>query len=226
MHSDPRSRGTKTKTTSELPQAPSTPDCRASLVSCLLLFYLTIIVNLIELEISERSTSYLSPDPSTFNIFQYLFLIISAYLLFPLYCFSVSQSCSILWDPTDCSTPGFPVPPCSRSWLKLVSIESGMPSNHLILYHPLFLLPSIFFSIRVFSKESALRIMWPKYWSFSFSISPSNQYSGLISFRIDWFALLAVQGTCNSLLQHHSLKASILTVYIHVVECVHGCTCP
>ena len=85
-----------------------------------------------------------------------------------------------------------------------------MPSNHLILYRPLLLLPSIFRSIRVFSNESALRIRWPKDWSFSFSISPSNEYSGLISFRTDWLDLLAVQGTLKSLLQHHSLKASIL----------------
>ena len=91
-----------------------------------------------------------------------------------------------------------------------MSIESVEPSNHLILCHPLLLLPSIFPSIRVFSNESALRIRWPKYWSFSFSISPSNEYSGLISFRMDWFDLLAVQGTLKSLLQHHSLKASIL----------------
>ena len=97
----------------------------------------------------------------------------------------------------------------SRSLLKLMSIESMMPSNHLILCHP-FLLPSIFPSIRVFSNESVLCIRWPKYWSFSFSISPSNEYSGLISFRIDWFDLLAVQGTLKSLLQHHSSKASIL----------------
>ena len=89
-------------------------------------------------------------------------------------------------------------------------IESVMPSNHLILCHPLLLLPSIFPSIRVFSNKSALRIRWPMYWSFSFSISPSNEYSGLISFRIDWLALLAVQGTLKSLLQHHSSKASIL----------------
>ena len=91
-----------------------------------------------------------------------------------------------------------------------MSIESVMPSNHLVLCHPLFLLPSIFPSIRVFSSESALHIRWPKYWSFSFSISPSSEYSGLISFRIDWFDLLAVQGTLESLLQHHSSKASIL----------------
>ena len=99
----------------------------------------------------------------------------------------------------------------TNSWslLKLMPIESVMPSNHLILCCPL-LLPSIFPSIRVFSNESALRIRWPKYWSFSFSISPSNQYSGLISFRIDWFDLLVVQGTLKSLLQHHCSKASIL----------------
>ena len=97
----------------------------------------------------------------------------------------------------------------SRSLPKLMSIESVMPSNHLILCHPL-LLPSIFPSIRVFSNESALRIRWPKYWSFSFNISPSNEYSGLISFRMDWLDLLAVQGTLRSLLQHHSSKASIV----------------
>ena len=96
------------------------------------------------------------------------------------------------------------------SLLKLMSIESVMPSNHLILCHPLLLQPSIFPTIGVFSKESVLCIRWPKYWSFSFSISPSNEYSGLISFRIDWFDLLAVQGTLKSLLQHHSSKASIL----------------
>ena len=98
----------------------------------------------------------------------------------------------------------------STSLLKLMSIESVMPSNHLIFCHPLFLLLSIFPSIRVFSNELALRIRWPKYWSFSFSISPSNKYSGLISFRIDWFDLLAVQGTLKTLLQHHSSKASIV----------------
>ena len=92
---------------------------------------------------------------------------------------------------------------------KPMSIESVMPSNHLILCHPLLLLPSIFLSIRVFSNESALHIRWPKYWSFSFNISPSNEYSGLI-FRMDWLDLLAVQGTLKSLLQHHSSKASIL----------------
>ena len=98
----------------------------------------------------------------------------------------------------------------SQSLLKLMSIELVMPSNHLILCHPLLLPPSIFPSIRVFSSESALRIKWPKYWSFSFNISPSNEYSGLISFRMDCLDLLAVQGTLKSLLQHHSSKASIL----------------
>ena len=98
----------------------------------------------------------------------------------------------------------------SRSLLKLMSINLVMPSNHLILCHPLLLLPSIFPSIRVFSNESALRIRWPEYWSFSFSLSPSNEYSGLISFRMDWLDLLAVQGTLKSLLQYHSSKTSIL----------------
>ena len=98
----------------------------------------------------------------------------------------------------------------SQSLLKLISIESVMSYNHLILYHPLLLLPSIFPSIRVFSKELALFIRWPKYWTFSFSISPSNEYSGLISFRMHWFDLLDVQGTLKRLLQHHSSKASIL----------------
>ena len=98
----------------------------------------------------------------------------------------------------------------SQSLLKLMSIESVMPSNHLILCHLLLLLPSVFPSIRVFSSESVLCIRWPKYWSFSLSINPSSGYFGLISFRIDWFDLLAVQGTLKSLLQHHSSKASIL----------------
>ena len=98
----------------------------------------------------------------------------------------------------------------SQSLLKLMSIESVMPSNHLILCRPLLLLPSIFPSISVFSTESVLYIRWPKYWSFSFIISPSNEHPGLISFRMDWLDLLAVQGTLKSLLQHHSLKASIL----------------
>jgi len=110
----------------------------------------------------------------------------------------------------DCSTPGFPVITNSRSLLKLMSIKSVIPSNHLILCRHLVMLPSIFPSVRVFSNELVLRIRWPKYWSFSFSISPSSEYSGLVSFRIGWVDLLAVQETLKSLLQHHSSKASIL----------------
>ena len=98
----------------------------------------------------------------------------------------------------------------SCSLLKLLSIELVMPSNHLMLCRPLLLAPSLFPSIRIFSSESIFHIRWPKYWSFNFSINPSNEYSGLISFRMDWLALLAVQGTLKSLLQHHSSKASIL----------------
>ena len=123
---------------------------------------------------------------------------------------SVAQSCLTLCDLMDCSTPGLPVHHYSQSLLKLMSIESVMPSSHLILCRPLLLLPSIFPSIRVFFNKSVLRIRLPKYWSFSYSISPSNEHSGLISFRMDWFDLLAVQGTLQSLLQHHSSKASIL----------------
>ena len=110
----------------------------------------------------------------------------------------------------DCSTPGFLVHHQLQSLLKLMSIESVMPSNHLILSCPLLLLSSVFPSIRVFSNELVLCIRWPKYWSFSFRISPSNEYSGLISFRMDWLDLLTVQGILKSLLQHHSLKASVL----------------
>ena len=110
----------------------------------------------------------------------------------------------------NCSMPATLSITHSRNPPKPMSIESMMPYNHLILCHPLFLLPSIFPSIRVFSNESALRIRWPKNWSFSFSISPSNEHPGLISFRLDWLDFLAVQGTPKSLLQHHSSKASIL----------------
>ena len=122
---------------------------------------------------------------------------------------SVTQSCLTLCNPMDCSTPGLPVITNSQSLLKRMSIESVMPSNHLILCHPL-LQPSNFLSIRFFSNESVLLIKWPKYWSFGFSISPSNEYSGLISFRMGWLDLLAVQRTPKSLLQHHNSKASIL----------------
>ena len=108
------------------------------------------------------------------------------------------------------SMPGLPVHHHSRSLHKLMSIESVMPSNHLILCRPLLLLPPVLPSIRVLSHESALRVRWPKYWSFTFSISPSKEHPGLISFRMDWLDLFAVQGTLKSLLQHHSSKASIL----------------
>ena len=123
---------------------------------------------------------------------------------------SVAQSRPTLCDPMDCGTPGFPVHHQLLELAQLMSIKSVMPSNHLILCHLLLLLPSIFPSIRVFSNESVLHIMWLKYWSFSFSISPSIEYSGLISFRIDWLDLPAVQGTLKRLLQHHSSKALIL----------------
>ena len=117
---------------------------------------------------------------------------------------SVAPSCPTFCDPMNHSTPGLLSITNSRSSLKLNSIESVMPSSHLIL------LPSIPPSIRVFSNESTLRMKWPMYWSFTFSISPSKEYPGLISFRMDWLDLLAVQGTLKSILQHHSLKASIL----------------
>ena len=123
-----------------------------------------------------------------------------------MYISSVAQWCLTLCDPMDCSIPGFPV----HHQIKLMSIEFVMLSNHLILCRPLFLPPSIFPSIGVFSNESFLPFRWLKYWSFSFSISPSNGHPGLISFRMDWLDLLAVQGTLKSLLQHHSSKASTL----------------
>ena len=128
---------------------------------------------------------------------------------------SVQFSGSVVSDSLRPHEPQYTRPPCpiTNSWSppKPMSIESVMPSNHLILCHPLLLLPAIFPSIRVFSKESALRIRWPKDWSFSFKISPSNDHSGLIFFRMDWLDLLAVQGTLKSPFQHHSSKASILS---------------
>ena len=128
---------------------------------------------------------------------------------------SVQFSCSAMSDSSQPHGLQHARPPCpitnSRSLLKLMYIEAVMPSNHLILCRPHLLLSSIFPSIRVFSNESALHIRWPKYSSFSFNISPSNEYSGLISFRMDWLDLLAVQGTLKSVLQHHSSKASILS---------------
>ena len=120
----------------------------------------------------------------------------------------IAQSCPALCDPMDCIMPGFLSFTVSQNLFKLRSIELVMPSNHLMFCHHL-LLPSIFPRIRVFSNESALCIRWPNYWNFSFSISSSNKYSGLTSFRIDWFDLPAVQWTLKSLLQHHSLKASV-----------------
>ena len=123
---------------------------------------------------------------------------------------SVTQLCLTLCDPMYCNTPGFPVHHQLPEFTQPMSIVLVMPSNHLILCHPLLFLPSIFPSIRVFSNESAFRIRWPKYWSFSFDISPSNQHPGLISFKKNWLDLLAVQGTLKSLLQHHSSKALVL----------------
>ena len=121
---------------------------------------------------------------------------------------SVTQLCPTFCDPMDCSTPDLPVHHQLRVYSNSCPLsQCVMPSNHLIFCHPL-LPPSIFPSIRIFSSESVLRIRWPKYWSFSFSTCPSNEYSGLISFRTDWFDLCADQGTPKSLLQHHSSKAS------------------
>ena len=143
--------------------------------------------------------------PITCCFLQFPLLIkIFYHLLLQLFSHSVVSSS---WTPVWQASLSF-----TNSWslLRLMSLEPVMPSNHLILCRPLLFLPSIFPSIRVFSNESALHIRWPKYWSFSFSISPFNEYLGLISFRIDWFDLLVVQGTLKSFLQHHSSKASIL----------------
>ena len=123
---------------------------------------------------------------------------------------SITQSCQTLCNPMNRSTPGLLSITNSQSLLKLMSIESVMPSSHLILCRPLLLLPLIPPTIRVISNESTLHMRWPKYWSFSFSISPSNEHPRLISLRMDWLDLLSVQGTLKSLLQHHSSKASIL----------------
>ena len=126
------------------------------------------------------------------------------------------QSCLTLSNSMDCSTPGLPVHHHFPELAQTCVHRVGDASNHLVLCCPLLFLPSIFPSIRVFSNESILHIRWPKYWSFS--ISPANQYSGLISFRIDWFDLLAVQGTLKSLLQHHSSKASILPIHQSIAK--------
>ena len=126
---------------------------------------------------------------------------------------SVAQSCPTLCDPMDCSTPGLPAHHQLPELTQTLSIESVMPSSHLILCCPLLVTPSIFPSIRVFSNESPLHIRWPRYWIFSFKIGPSSEHSGLISFRMDWLDLLAVQGTLQSLPQYHSSKASSLQHY-------------
>ena len=142
-----------------------------------------------------------------------LLKISKRWMIFRDWLFSSVQSLSCVWlfaTPWTAARQASLSITNSRSLLKLMSIESVMPSNHLILCCPLLLPPSIFPSIRVFSNESVLHIRWPKYWSFIFSISSSNEYSGLISFRIDWFGLPAVQGTIKSLLQYHSLQAPIL----------------
>jgi len=123
---------------------------------------------------------------------------------------SVTQSCLTLWDPMNFSTPGLPFHHNSQSSPKLISIKWVIPYSHFILCHPLLLLPPIPSSIRVFSNESTLLMRWPKYWSVSFSISLSREHPWMISFRMDWLDILAVQGTLKSLLQHHSSKASIL----------------
>ena len=132
------------------------------------------------------------------------------FLLYNLQFSSVSQLCLTLCDPTNRSTPGLPVHHQLLESTQTHVRRVGDAIQHLILCRPLLLLPSIFPSIRVFSNESALRIRWPKYWGFSFNIRPSNEHPGLISFRMDWLDLRAVQGTLNSLLQHHCSKASIL----------------
>ena len=137
---------------------------------------------------------------------------------------SVQFSCSLMSDCCnlmDCSTPGFPVHHQLLELAQTYAHVSVMPSNHLILCHPLLLLPSIFPSIRGFPKELSLHIRWPRYWSLGFSISPSNEYSGLISFKIDWLDLLAVQGTLKSLLQHHSSKAILQHSAFFMVQFSH-----
>ena len=142
----------------------------------------------------------------------------------PVHFSSVAQSFLTLCDPTDCSTPGFPV---HHQLLELAQIhvhQVGDASNHLILCCPLLPPPSVFPSISVFPKESFLRIRWPKYWSFSFSISPSNEHSRLVSFRMNWFDFLTVQGTLKSLLQHHGSKPSILWCSVFfIVQLPHPC---
>ena len=160
----------------------------------------------------------LSPDCSQSAVSLAAFKIVLCLWCSALFTCWVTQSCLALCDTMDCSMPLFPIFLSARV-LKLMSVESVMPSKHFILCHPLLLLPSIFLSIRVFSSESALHIRWPKYWSSSFNNSLPNEYSGLLSFWIDWFNLLAVQGTLRSLLQHQSLKALILWSSAFLMVC-------
>ena len=148
--------------------------------------------------LTPSSPSQFSPSSETFPMITYLDQFSS-----------VAQSCPIVCDPVDCSPPGLPV---HHQLLELIQTHVHWASDAIQPRHPLLLLPSILLSIRVFSNESALRIRWPKCWSFSFSISPSHEYSGLISFKIDWLDLLAAQGILKSLLQHHSSKAPILCI--------------
>ena len=149
---------------------------------------------------------FLSPMFTTIGTRTFPFVAVISVFLYIIQFSSVAQSCPTLRDPMNRSTPGLQSITNSRSSLRLTSIESVMPSSHLILCRPL-LLPRIPPSIRVFSNESTLRMRWPKYWSFSFSIIPSKEIPGLISFRMDWLDLLGVHGTLKSLLQHHSSKA-------------------
>ena len=139
------------------------------------------------------------------------------------YCL-VTKSSLTLGNTVDCSRPAFPVLHNLPELLRLMSIESVMPSNHLILCHPLLLPPSIFPNVGALSNESVLRIRWPKYWSFSFSISPSEEHPGLISFSMDWLDLLAVQGTLKSFLQHHSSKVSFFSAQLSSTSNSHICT--
>ena len=137
---------------------------------------------------------------------------------------SVAQSCLTLCDPMNHSTPGLPVHHQLLESTQTHVHGSVMPSNHLILRHPLLVLPSLFPRIRVFSNESALCIRWPKYWSFSFNISPSKEHPRLFPFRMDWLDLLAVQGTLKSLLQHHSSKVSFFSAQLSSTSNSHICT--
>ena len=163
-----------------------------------------------------RSKSFMASGFMFKSIIHFEFIFVydvrkcSSFILLHVQFSSVAQSCPALCNPMDCHTPGLPVHHQLLEFIQTYVHWSVVPSNHIILCRPLLLLPSIFPSIRVFSNDSVLRIRWPKYCSFSFNINPSNEYSGLISFRMDWLDLLAVQGTLKSLLQHHSSKVSVL----------------